>query len=75
MAKLLVPSGTLFHDNCGDTLSPMQFGFEGRISLEPATFFGIILPSSNVLDFSAKISAAFALAPTKFNANVTAALR
>jgi hypothetical protein len=27
--KLLAPSGTLLQENCGDTLSPTQFGLFG----------------------------------------------
>src|SRR5215475_9533474 len=57
-AKLLVPSGTPFHDSCGDTLSPTQFGFAGFLL---ATFFGISVPSLKVSDVSVNGSAAFAM--------------
>jgi hypothetical protein len=43
----LAPSGTLLQDNCGETLSPTQFGLVGALALLLATFFGMILPSAS----------------------------
>src|SRR5215472_5552784 len=44
--KLLVPSGGFAHDNCGETLSPTQFGLLGLLL---ASFFGIMAPSLKVV--------------------------
>src|SRR5207302_8671866 len=72
--KLLVPSGMLLQDNCGDTLSPTQFGLFGALAALLATFFGIILPSAKVVDLRVKISAASAVAAAKPNAIIAATI-
>jgi hypothetical protein len=69
----LVPSGTFDQDNCGDAFSPTQFGLLGAFAVELAIFFGIILPSWNVLDLIEKGSACAALA-AKPKASATAAV-
>jgi hypothetical protein len=66
----LVPSGTLLHDNCGETFAPTQFGLFGMLAVLLATFFGMILPSANVVDLSVKSSAASAAAVAKPSASV-----
>src|ERR1700741_4372842 len=71
--KLLVPSGTLVHDNCGDTLSPTQLGLFFELAWLLAIFFGIILPSWNVDDFSVKTPAASAVVVARPKASVAAA--
>jgi hypothetical protein len=73
MAKLLLPSGTLLHENCGETLSPTQFGFVAILVLLLAVFFGMILPSAKVVDLSVKTSAASAAGATQPSANVAVA--
>src|ERR1700691_4408128 len=71
--KLLVPSGTLVHENCGETLSPTQFGLVAMLALLLATFSGIILPSAKVVDFSVKMPAASAAVAAKPSANAATA--
>src|SRR6516165_3792153 len=71
ITKLLVPSGTLLHENSGETLSPTQFGLLCVLAALLATFLGIILPSSKVDDFSVKTSAAGALFTAMPDANAT----
>jgi len=66
-----VPSGGLLQENCGDTLSPTQFGLFGWLALLLATFLGISLPSSKVVDVRLKMSAA--LAPVAATAKLSAA--
>ena len=41
--KLLVPSGTLLHDNCGEIFSPTQFGLLSRLARLSATCFPLII--------------------------------
>src|SRR5215831_2408904 len=48
--KLLVPSGGLTHDSCGDTFSPTQFALFGAFALLLAALTGSIWPSLNVVD-------------------------
>src|SRR5437764_10122974 len=48
--KLLVPSGGLTHDSCGDTFSPTQFALFGALALLLASFTGNIWPSLKVVD-------------------------
>src|SRR3954471_19029326 len=70
MAKLLVPGGGLTHDSCGETFSPTQCLFCGKLALLLATFFGIICPSLKVVDVTAKIfSCACAVPNAQANAN------
>jgi hypothetical protein len=63
--KLLVPSGGLLHENSGETLSPTQFGLFGWFALLLATLFGMILPSSKVVNFKLKILAELAAVAAK----------
>jgi hypothetical protein len=69
--KLLVPSGTLLHENSGDTLSPTQFGLFCVLAALLATFFGMIFPSSKVDDFSVKTSAASVSCAAKLDTAAT----
>ena len=66
----MVPSGTPVQDNCGETFSPTQFGFVGAFAALLAAFFGIMVPSLNVVDVSEKISAAFAAVPNRPSVSV-----
>src|SRR6516165_2984732 len=71
--KVVVPSGTLLQENCGETLSPTQFGLLLPFALVLATFFGIILPSAKVVDLSVTTSAASAAAAVKPTATAAVA--
>jgi hypothetical protein len=71
ITKLFVPSGTLLHENSGETLSPTQLGLFCVLAALLATFLGMILPSSKVDDFSVKTPAASALSNAMLDANAT----
>ncbi len=53
-AKLLVSAGAPLHDSCGDTFWPTQFGLGIAGLFTFATLAGIIVPSLNVVEESAK---------------------
>src|SRR5437868_12255026 len=57
--KLLVPSGGLIQESCGEMLSPTQFALFGAFALLLAAFTGSMPPSLKVVE---EISNTFACA-------------
>src|SRR2546430_16696610 len=75
IAKLLVPGGGLIHDSCGETFSPVQFGFCGSLARVLATFGGISWPSLKVLEESANSFSCAVAGPVQANATAPARIR